>query len=245
MDGNSIVVSYNAKGLKCYGMAPYDDMQVLIIADGQSKYYSYMEEFFNHYCDSLRKINPDIDLATLQAEDKLPSCGQRYSVYKNFPSKGMLTYTDKIGIGFYLYEEQLPDIEWQLEEGDTTIIGYSCQKAITTFRGRTWKAWYAVELPFDDGPWKLHGLPGLILKAEDADGLFVFETCAIENDKTGKAFSLAKENYELCTRKEFHAVLTEYWQDQTSFLFKQLGMEPPTEKPEEQRCFIPCFLDPQ
>ena len=35
------------------------------------------------------------------------------------------------------------------------------------------------------GPWKLGGLPGLILKAEDADSLFVFEMVGIFDFRNG------------------------------------------------------------
>lgn len=244
IDGIVITVSYNAKGYRCIEMPPYEDVQILTISNGKSAYYSYKETVFNRFCDSLRTLNPNIDLASLQAENKLPDSGQRYAIYKNFPEEGMLTYTDKIGIGFYLYEEKLPDLEWQLEQEDTTVIGYSCQKASVVFCGRTWTAWYATSLPFDDGPWKLRGLPGLILKAEDTEGLFCFEACAIETSNTDTSIKFPSQNYEKCTRAGFQTALVDYWQDQTAFLFKQLGMEPPREKPEEQRVFTPCFLDP-
>ena len=41
-------------------------------------------------------------------------------------------------------------------------------KAVTEFAGRKWTAWFTEELPFQDGPYKFRGLPGLIVKLEDA-----------------------------------------------------------------------------
>jgi len=46
-----------------------------------------------------------------------------------------------------------------------TIVGQQCLMAKTRFRGREWTVWYAPEVGIPLGPWKLAGLPGLILKA--------------------------------------------------------------------------------
>ena len=77
------------------------------------------------------------------------------------------------------YEETMPMLDWNLMDGDTIICNYACQRASTTYRGRTWQVWYTPDLPYQDGPWKLQGLPGLILKAEDTSGDFCFEAIEI------------------------------------------------------------------
>ena len=80
--------------------------------------------------------------------------------------------------------DTLPEIEWQLTAETKTIDSISCQKAIGKFRGRTYSAWYAKEIPVAVGPWKLHGLPGLIVEAEDSLGevKFIFESLHIPVD---------------------------------------------------------------
>lgn len=77
--------------------------------------------------------------------------------------------------------DTLPEIEWQLIDETKKIDSLSCQKAIGKFRGRTYTAWYAKEIPVAAGPWKLHGLPGLIVEAEDSLGevKFIFESLQI------------------------------------------------------------------
>ena len=91
----------------------------------------------------------------------------------------MLTYTQYEGKSF-IYNEPIMKKNWILEEGDTTILGYTCKKANCTFRHRSWKVWYALDLPFSEGPWKLDGLPGMILKAEDTKGQYLFECIGIK-----------------------------------------------------------------
>lgn len=53
--------------------------------------------------------------------------------------------------------------DWKLVTGSKEIIGYECKKALLNYRGRDYEAWYAPEIPVPNGPYKFHGLPGMIL----------------------------------------------------------------------------------
>ena len=74
----------------------------------------------------------------------------------------------------YAYQES-EELKWTLLDDTLTITGYLCHKAQTTYGGRTWYAYYTEDIPTTAGPWKLKGLPGLIVKAEDAENIFSFE----------------------------------------------------------------------
>lgn len=93
-------------------------------------------------------------------------------VIKNYPKKGLLSVTTYHGKKF-IYSEPIVEKKWQLEEGGTTILGYNCRKASCTFRQRSWNVWYAEDIPISEGPWKLDGLPGMILKAVDTKNQFL------------------------------------------------------------------------
>ena len=155
---------------------PQEDMHVLQVGkDGRSRFYSQWSERNDFVMDSLLSAGLD-PMAMMQERKRMGvKSGQSYRVFKNIPSAGRLTYADKFMEEMY-YEEPMPAIDWKMEEGDTVIAEYSCQKAVGTFRGRTWTAWFSMDIPVGDGPWKLCGLPGLILKASEADGYFAF-TC--------------------------------------------------------------------
>ncbi len=66
------------------------------------------------------------------------------------------------------------NLEWQLLNDVKTIKTFNCNKAIVNFRGRTFVAWYTLDIPISAGPWKLHGLPGLILEATDTETLYTW-----------------------------------------------------------------------
>jgi GLPGLI family protein len=73
-----------------------------------------------------------------------------------------------------LVREPIPKQEWILEEGLKVIGKFTCKKAVTVFRGRKYIAWYCPDLPYGFGPWKLNGLPGLIIEASDEEGQVSF-----------------------------------------------------------------------
>ncbi len=56
---------------------------------------------------------------------------------------------------------------WNILSDKEKIGSYNTQKATTEFGGRKWTAWFSSDLPFQDGPYKFYGLPGLIVKIED------------------------------------------------------------------------------
>jgi len=60
-----------------------------------------------------------------------------------------------------------PDISWTLSDDTLTVSGYLCQQATATYRGVEWSVWYTEEVPSSAGPWRLRGLPGLIVEAKN------------------------------------------------------------------------------
>ncbi|TYZ07797.1 GLPGLI family protein [Hymenobacter lutimineralis] len=75
---------------------------------------------------------------------------------------------------FVLIADTVPRLNWKLGTATRQIGQYQAQQATTTFRGRHYEAWFTPEIPVSAGPWKLGGLPGLILEARDATGQVAF-----------------------------------------------------------------------
>lgn len=64
-------------------------------------------------------------------------------------------------------KETLPKFIWKITKQKKKIGTFNCVLGTTTFRGRNYCAWYAPEIAVYSGPWKLNGLPGMILEAYD------------------------------------------------------------------------------
>jgi len=75
-----------------------------------------------------------------------------------------VTYRDMVSLKFFNIQDEIENFDWQILPETKTILNYSCQKASLFFRGRTIEVYFTKDIPFSDGPWKLSGLPGMILE---------------------------------------------------------------------------------
>ena len=75
--------------------------------------------------------------------------------------------------------EKLPIINWQIKNEFKPVNKFKCQKAVGYFRGRTYTVWFTNQIPLPFGPWKLQGLPGLILEVKDAENEVYFKASKI------------------------------------------------------------------
>jgi hypothetical protein len=74
-----------------------------------------------------------------------------------------------------LVESPIPVIDWRISSDTARFGGLLCQKATGHFKGRDYTAWFCSDLPVHTGPWKLNGLPGVIVDARDTKNEVVFE----------------------------------------------------------------------
>ena len=88
--------------------------------------------------------------------------------------KNITYFKTRLGRDQYAYEEDRK-MDWKILPETVKIGEYEAQKAETTFAGRKWYAWFTQDIPFQDGPYKFKGLPGLIIKVEDANGDYSFD----------------------------------------------------------------------
>lgn len=90
-----------------------------------------------------------------------------YKIVKTYPDMKE-QYVDRISRNLFSYDDDVK-LTWNILSDKQKIGAYNAQKATTEFGGRKWIAWFSTDIPFQDGPYKFYGLPGLIVKIEDAD----------------------------------------------------------------------------
>lgn len=190
-----VYYAFNAEDLNDYDT--YIDLQCLEVGRKQSKYYSAFWATADSLSVEWSKSHPYAgsspqwfgeggrfpDRWSEYQFSVIFKSGNRLKVYAAMPH-ALEQYNCR-------YEESYPLQEWTIRTDTLTVCGHLCQKAVCSYRGRQWIAWFSAAVPVSDGPWKLGGLPGLILKAYDSDELYTFECIGLEQG----AFPLVKWDY--------------------------------------------------
>ena len=83
-----------------------------------------------------------------------------------YPNSAQIDYVKLVSYEKYIVSQEVK-LPWKLVSEFKTILDHKVQKATVSYGGRHWTAWFAKDIPFQDGPYKFYGLPGLILELED------------------------------------------------------------------------------
>lgn len=202
-----IEISYTASRVNLRDGSNISPNQYILLANAkESKFYSPITE----YIDSLQST-PEGDAkykemtrgAYMSGKIKdIPRRDGSYYIFKSLNS-GKIKYYDVNGVEKYWYEEEIPEIGWELTNSTKNILGYECQMATGNIHGRKWEVWFTTEVPVMNGPWKFGGLPGLILEATDDSGLYNFTATGIQQTSRSMEPIYSADNYEKISRIEF------------------------------------------
>lgn len=192
------------------------ELMNLDIAPKGSKFYSKdyqeLDSLMNAYIQKQVKSGiKDISLSGMGYKGEM-----RYFVEKNYPDY-VLSYFNSLLSDEYLVQDARKQ-EWKILSDKEKIGNFNAQKAVCDFAGRKWTAWFTTDIPIQDGPYKFHGLPGLIIKLEDNTHSHIFELKGVKKlPETGEWKSQReKKRYNaLITldQEKYKKVFKDYLQD--------------------------------
>ncbi|KAF5037770.1 hypothetical protein DSECCO2_561170 [anaerobic digester metagenome] len=171
----------------------------------------------------------------------LPNSYITFTIYKDRDEKRIYTLdkvsSDISGTSVFLNEEIHPQ-PWTIESDTCRILNYLCNKATAKFRGREYEVYFAPDIPVNEGPWKLYGLPGLILAAKTTDGIFSFQAIGIQN-VDDKSISIPDgKNSEVCKDlKQYHQFIQSNAKTEL-FVFDKNGVITIAEKSSPKRVIL-------
>jgi len=220
--------SLDQASIRCYyqfvqkdkaGLLQIDTM-TLDIGAQMSKYYDLTKQKQDSLYDAnlnkyMSNINPNTirKISVIKNQDApgdghFITSGKRKESAQLFKSRqtGQILIIDGFEGEYYRFAEAIPPQAWQIAADTATILGYLCQKAIATFRGRNYEAWFSPEIPVNDGPWKFFGLPGLILKITDTENIFSFTCVGIENLTPPRDITIEQVRFINASRNELATI---------------------------------------
>lgn len=183
-----------------------------ILLYAQNQRFSYEYKFVS---DSTTKDKSETELMYLDISKNGSKFYSRDkavadSLLKEMDKKGNYDYKGiKFGRVQYIVEKTYPDyiinffsqidmdeykviddrkLNWKILPDKEKIGEFNTQKAITQFAGRNWIAWFTTDIPFQDGPYKFNGLPGLIVKIEDKTNSHSYVLKEVKNLKPNEVW---------------------------------------------------------
>lgn len=137
-----------------------------------------MIDLYGNVGDHTLKVTTVNDNSGRQAIDGYYQDEEGNTCYFDYENNRLIV-RDLVFFEPYIYEEDIPKINWSIQNEKKTINDLNCIKAEATFRGRKYTAWFTPDIPLPYGPWKLQGLPGLILEVEDEEKQVSFSVSKI------------------------------------------------------------------
>lgn len=191
------------------------EIMILNVGKEKSSYYSY-EKYIS---DSTLIADSKKGLMTMPPNKKMID-----EVIYKVPSSKKITFNTRVADSKYTVQQEV-NLKWNLMNEFDEILNYKVQKATIDFGGRKWTAWFAKDIPLQDGPYKFHGLPGLILKIEDATLSHRFQLKGIKNKAITFDYPELK-NYSGQAKVDFSVYVKAYLQHRADPAANLIGRTP-------------------
>lgn len=167
----------------------------------------------NYSCEDVK--NEDITEVSFSIQDT--------TTYIRWSDRTVGETSEKVKISkeYILVTEPLDTIVWEMGDETKHIDSYLCHKAICHYRGRNYTAWFTSDIPCTWGPWKLQGLPGIILEAcDDKNEVSFYATGVARKDTT---ITCPDRQYKTISRKEYLSQLRKTASDMGKRLGSRVG----------------------
>ncbi|MFD2730415.1 GLPGLI family protein [Pedobacter alpinus] len=175
-----------------------------------------------------RQIQDSIMYANFKKTKSMsPPSGKRFSdeqIFFNFKQKKIFSATNSI-VGKYYVERSFENIVWNIQSETKIISNLNCQKAVGEFHGRNFTAWFCKDLPFKAGPWKLVGLPGLIIEAKDITNRIEFSLTSFESIANSSETTFFDTKFEEISWDSYVKMSKSIQDDPIGYIDKKFGLK--------------------
>lgn len=161
---------------------PFTENMVLFVGKTSGSYKSYDRQLQNELFRKQFQEQINSSQGNFRLDRNITGSGTEYCQFINYKK---LVRKEVIGNDPYIINEALPVLNWRISSDKANFGELHCQKATCHFKGRDYTAWFCPDLPVNVGPWKLNGLPGVIVEAYDSKKEVVFKFDRVEKAVLG------------------------------------------------------------
>lgn len=159
---------------------PYTENMVLFAGKAASSYKSYDTQLQNELYR--KQLQEQVSAGgNSRLDHNITGSGTEY--YQFINNKKLVR--KELLVNPYIINEVLPAITWHISSDKANFGELHCQKATCHLKGRDYVAWFCPDLPVHVGPWKLNGLPGVIVEAYDIRREVTFKFDGVEKAVLG------------------------------------------------------------
>lgn len=133
-----------------------------------------MQENSEYLLSSFKDLESSKYLAGLEKE----------AIFRDYNKNKQIVH-QRYDLSNWQLNEDIAKPHWEIQDSIINVLGYDCIMATSEYRGRKWFAFFSPEIPIPEGPWKLIGLPGIILKACDEKNEYCYEAISIDTRNPG------------------------------------------------------------
>lgn len=141
-------------------------------------------------------------------------------------------------LGNYAVKIPYEKLNWKIPGITKKIANINCQQAMVSYHGRDYIAWFTTDLPFKAGPWKLNGLPGLVISAYDKTGRIKFDFNGFEQVKNSKEVTGWDKKATIITWEDYVKIAKAASDDPQGFFEKKYGGHITSSSPVRKKKFL-------
>lgn len=182
-----------------YRANDWREKSTLLLEIGKKITHSYIVEEHNKLIDQFIMFR-NKNRWKLEPFNTHALLGETFIGYPNEKTLTQIVNLDAAGV--FQYVEPIPKMKWNIFPEHKVIIGYNCQRATCSFRGRDYEAWFTSEIPLSYGPWKFQGLPGLILEVVDEKNEYHFIATGIKQENEMENITIFDEKISIIKRNK-------------------------------------------
>ena len=193
----------------------YEENFLLQFTNTTSLYKSYAKHYDDSvFEDNMSKVRAGLSVSELGEPIRLKKSTIELLLYQ-FNTDKFYFIHPWIGETLVI-ENSIDKVIWKLEDSSKVIGSLLCYKASGSLKGRIYDVWYCPDYPVKAGPWKLNGLPGLIVEATDRTKTVSFELRSVyRNNKPSIELPTA---HKKVTQAKFNSLLEDLRQNPNGYL---------------------------